>query len=124
MNKIVLFFLLCFSVSAFANDEYYVWSDGQTATNALTFINDNGWFPVVGRNKKNGKKETRKSSATCWTDKVLIRKDGKFCFKRVSSDLLDALKISTDQRTKFLETFNPVIETYNESWFQETTVNQ
>jgi hypothetical protein len=99
--------------------EYYVWNTQSEAQSALDYINNLSVFPIIGKNAKTGEECPNKQQTTAWTDEVLERTDGKWCFVRIPSARLDVLGISAGDLQSFLDTHNPTIETYQESWFPE-----
>ena len=97
--------------------EYYVWNTEAEAQAALDFINNSGWFPIIGRNAKTGELQPDKQKTTKWADSVQERLDGKWCFPRIEEVRLDALGIPPETRQGFLDAFQPTIEEYQSEWF-------
>jgi len=97
--------------------EYYVWDTEAQAQAALDYINNSGWFPIVGRNAKTGELQPDKQKTTCWAEEVLERVDGKWCFPRIPESRLNALGVSKEDRQAFLNAFQPTIQVFHISWF-------
>lgn len=97
--------------------EYYVWDTEAAAQAALDYINNSGWFPIVGRNAKTGVLQPDKQQTTEWASAPRERVDGKWCFSRITTDILDAVGVSAEDRQAFLDAFAPTIEEYQDDWF-------
>ena len=117
LTAILLVVGLSFAEPEYTNRQYYVWVDGATATNVLTYINNSGWFPIIVTNAATGELAPDKTATTKWADDVLLRVDGKFCFQRIPITLLDDLGVSMEDREAFLLAFNPDIEIVQADWF-------
>jgi len=116
---VVLFlaqFCLADEPPAYTNGQWYVWSDGAVATNALNYVNTSGWFPVIGKNAKTGE-DNSEVKVTKWQQSVSIRKDGKFCFPRIPESMLDLVGVPAEQRGQFFTVFGPTLEMYQDGWF-------
>lgn len=97
------------AVPAYEKGQYYVWSDATVASNALHYINvQSGWFPYIADNGYRADK---------WTDAVLYRVDGKACFPRIPTSLMEFYGVDTNMQAQFLAVFNPTIEVYSNGWF-------
>ena len=99
--------------------QYYVWEadEGAAASNSLAYVNSSVIFPVTGDNAHNGEKQPDKAKASRWSDQVLIRVDGKYCYQRIPTTTLDYVGSTMSDRLAFLNTFGPAIEVYQPDWF-------
>ena len=102
---------------SYTNGQYYVFSDGATATNALNALNTSGWFPLDGKKADTGAVTPGKGQTTKWADAVLTRLDGKFVFPRIPASILAHLKIPVAERSAWWDAFLPDVETVTNSWF-------
>ena len=103
------------------NEEYYVWENESDATAAMNYINNSGWFPVVGYNAETGEPQPDCQQTTQWQDTPTQRCDNKWVVHRIPQDILDFLGVSEEQRQAFLNTFKPSIEICDDvnEWFNK-----
>ena len=98
-------------------NEYYVWNTEVEAQMALDFINTTTWFPIISNNAGTGLPAPDKQQTISWSDNVLERIDGKWCFPRIPEGRLDTLNVPASSRQAYLNAFSPSIEVYQETWF-------
>jgi len=101
------------------NKEYYVWDTQIMAQSALDFINNSGWFPIVGRNAKTGELQPDKQMTTLWQLSAEERLDTKWTVERIPNSRLDDAGVPEEERIYFMTKFAPVIEVCEDScaWF-------
>ena len=90
--------------------EYYVWNSLEDAKYGLEYINNSGWFPIIGYNALTGKLEPDKQITTKWQDLPKLLKDGRWAVTRIPSSRLDDLGVMEEERLLFFAETNPTIE--------------
>lgn len=98
--------------------EFYVWDIEEEAINALNYINNTIWLPLVGRNALTGELEPYKQKMENWCEDPIQRDlDGKFVVPRIPKNILDYANVSVEDQLYFLNTYHPIIEEYQDDWF-------
>lgn len=97
--------------------EHYIFDTEAEAEAALTDINTDERFPIIGRNAATGQLEPNKQLTTCWEKKSKQRLDGKWVFNRLP--MSEIVKIKPEKVMKFKENHKYVLEEYNKNWFPE-----
>ena len=113
----ILISVLSITVSA---KQYYVFDTEAEAEAALTDINSDERFPIVGRNAATGELEPNKQQTTCWVKKSKQRKDGKWVFERLPT--AEIIKIKPEKAQKFKNDHKYGLEDHNKNWFPELEV--
>jgi hypothetical protein len=98
------------------SQEWYRWDTLEAAQACLNYLNNHPALPHVGRNAKTGLPAPDKCKTTKWCNEVTECTDGKFGFPRVTTQWLDALEISMEDRQAFLDNFQPTIEEFDSAW--------
>lgn len=121
-KRIVLIFCLvlmagfAYARPDYTNGQYWVWTNAVTASNALSYCNTNGYFPIIGMQE--GIVATNNQQTTNWMGSVRCRElDGNYCFARMSEALLDYIGCTESNREAFYITYSPDCEECQTNWF-------
>jgi len=108
------------SLPEYTKGQYYVWDTEAEAVAALASINASSVFPIPS--KKNGVVVPEEVKTMSWSDTPRQRLDGKYCFERIPANMLEHFGISQEDADSWVTAFNPAVEVYDETWFEEMDV--
>ncbi len=99
--------------------KYYIWNvaDVETAQSALDNMNSNSVFPITGRNARTKKKNNNKCKVVRWCKELTYFTNDTVGFPKPETKVLNDLKISVNDRTAWLNTFEPEIINVDDSLF-------
>ena len=89
--------------------DFFVFTDGTVASNALAAVDASGWFAPKG--------------ATATWDTLQKTLDGKFVFRRIPTMLIGSRKVPAAEWEAWLKKYNPTIEQYSAAWFKPPVSN-
>jgi len=97
---------------AYTNGQWLVWNkaDASNGTNALTYINTSGWFPITPINAKTGESAVGAEKTMKWSEVVFTFEDERVGFPRIPTETLDKFNVPLSDRTNFFLVFQPTVE--------------